>query len=457
MNRSPFCLGLLLVLAWFPVFSPAQVFLPAISARSVSGQFVVMAAPQVSFLANQPFVLTNKDLVRLDPALLAVSAERIKKLIWQQLGIDDERRWTGQVTLVLRAARSLDENVTIASGRFNGAWNYRVDLPDIIARDRFTRAITGVVLLELANRNAGDRSAEVPNWLVEGLTQQWLALNSDVILSSSTGANGPAGPRFITMQPGLDGLTGVRRVLKEHSTLTFEQLSWPTEPQLSGDDGGVYRASAQLFVNQLVQLRNGPAGLREMLRDLPRFYNWQMAFRAAFRSTFGGPVEIEKWWAIQTVNFAAADAGPMWTAATSRNKLDEILAVAVEMRIESNSLPAHAEISLQSVIRNYEPERRTSLLQVRARDLELAELRMSPPFARLTADYIQAINDFLGQGPMRKPLTLGKHPVLGRKATAAETLKRLDALDTRRRALELSLEPSAMAETPFLTGSKSNL
>ena len=35
--------------------------------------------------------------------------------------------------------------------------------------------------------------------------------------------------------------------------LTFEELSWPTDAQVSGADGGVYRASAQLFVNDLLK------------------------------------------------------------------------------------------------------------------------------------------------------------------------------------------------------------
>ncbi|HXE42474.1 MAG TPA: hypothetical protein VN516_05570, partial [Candidatus Baltobacteraceae bacterium] len=59
----------------------------AIAARSISGQFSVIAAQQTSPLANQLMVLTNSELVRLEPALLAVSAERIKKFLWQELGM----------------------------------------------------------------------------------------------------------------------------------------------------------------------------------------------------------------------------------------------------------------------------------------------------------------------------------------------------------------------------------
>ena len=84
--------------------------------------------------------------------------------------------WRGRIFLALHPAASPDENVTIISTRFAGVWNYRVELPDVLSRTRLTRALTGAVLLELANRdNSGDRSAEIPAWLTEGLSQQLLA------------------------------------------------------------------------------------------------------------------------------------------------------------------------------------------------------------------------------------------------------------------------------------------
>src|SRR5260221_10959559 len=103
---------------FFSTVVRAQMPLPeSASARSVSGQFVVIAAQQISPLANQRAVLTNADFVRLDPALLAVSAERLKTSLWQQLDIDGATPWRGQIFLALHPAQSLDENVTIISTR----------------------------------------------------------------------------------------------------------------------------------------------------------------------------------------------------------------------------------------------------------------------------------------------------------------------------------------------------
>ena len=123
----------------------------------------------------------------------------------------------------------------------------------------------------------------------------------------------------------------------------------------------MYRASAQLFVSEVLDRKDGPARLRTMLASMPRYYNWQVAFHSAFREEFPTPLDLEKWWALAVVNFAARDPGPGWTLAVSRAKLDEILRVPAEIRMTSNSLPAYTEISLQTVIRNLEPARQTTI------------------------------------------------------------------------------------------------
>jgi hypothetical protein len=289
----------------------------------------------------------------------------------------------------------------------------------------------------------------MPPWLTDGLSQELLAAAwQEIILSSPNKVvNGLPVRRTVTTTRGMDSLAGARRVLRDHAVLTFEQLSWPTDAQLSGADGGAYRASAQLFVNELLALKNGPAHLRAMLETLPKFYNWQMAFQTAFRENFPRPLDVEKWWAVQVVSFVARDPGPAWTPAVSRDKLDEILSVPVEMRTASNALPAHAEISLQAVIRNFDRARQVAILQTKLRDLELSQLRMAAPFAVLTDEYRRAIADDLGSGQRTSPvLRWVKHPFASSPKTIINgTLRKLDALDAQRRAIESAIKPGGMS------------
>jgi len=437
-------LGVLII---FPAGVHAQVptLDPTATRSSVSGQFVVISAKPAAPPVRPLDAATNADLVRLEPALLAVSAERVKQPIWRRLGVDSTTPWRGRIILALHPAASPDESVAIISSRFAGVWNYRVELPDVLPRARLTRALAGAVLLELANRdNPGDHSAEIPDWLAEGLSQQLLA-DAPQMIVSPPGAlvNGLRENQIIDIERGVDALANVRPVLRDHPALTFDQLSWPDDAQLNGGDGGLYRASAQLFVSELLGLNDGAKNLRAMLQMLPRCYNWQTAFRAAFAADFPRPIDLEKWWALQSVSFAARDAGPVWTPVASRGKLDEILSVPVEIRSTPTNLPVRAAISLQAVIGNFDFDRQKAVLQARLRDLDQARWRMAPPFAALTSDYFRALADYLGG---RNGAVIKHPPAAPSKKKTADMVKKLDALDAQRRALETAILPDAPAK-----------
>ena len=430
----------LLPLSVLAQFSPAETG----SANSTSGQFVVIAGQSVSPLASLPAIATNASLVRLDPALLAVSAEHLKESLRQQLGIGQSAPWSGKIFLALHPAQSPDEDVTIQSSRFGNGWNYRVELPDIVSRTRLARALTGALLMEFANRDAQTRSAEIPAWLTDGLSQQTIfseGLSENILSLPDKIVNGMPVTKTDAVQRGIDPLAGVRQILKNSQALTFEQLSWPDDVQVSGADGGVYRASAQLFVSSLITLQDGPMRLREMLQNLPQFYNWQIAFQKAFRDEFSKPLDVEKWWALQVVDFAAQSPGPRWTRADSRDRLDEILSVPVEMRDASNNLPVHAEVSLQAVIRNFDSAQQMSVLQTKLRDLAIARFRMAGPLAVLTESYRHIIQDYLDGRTLLVPSSAKHAPVSSGKNGADETVEKLDALDLQRRAIEDAIKP----------------
>jgi hypothetical protein len=438
-------LRLLFFACLVPIFASAQFSPPGENmARSVSGQFIVIGSKGISPLANSPRIATNADFVRLEPALLAVSAERVKDSLWSTLGVNASTRWRGRIFLALHPARSLDEDVTIVSKPSDGGWNYQVQLPDVLSRARFARAMAGVLLLEFADRKATTRPAEIPDWLIDGLSQQLLAANlSEIILSSpDQTVNGLPVTRIDTTERGINSSSEVRRVLKNSPILTFEQLSWPTVAQLSGDDDGVYRASAQVFVARLLNLKNGPAKLRAMLQTLSRYYNWQTAFESAFQENFHQPRDVEKWWALQVVSFVARDPGPQWTPAVSRDRLDEILSVPVEVRAASNALPSHAEVSLQAVIRNFDSSWQFRILQTKLRDLELAQLRMAPQLIALADAYRRTIADYLSENGRHVSVSpFNKHSGATQMAAARQTLKKLDALDAKRRTIEATIKP----------------
>ena len=415
-------------------------------AISFTGQFMVTGTSVKSPLARQTFVVTNASLLRLDPALLSVSAERIKQSLYHLLGISSVRDWQGKIYLALRPALRTDETVTVVARPMNRSWSYQVQLPDVVLADRYLQGITGALLLELANRQTGPQGhcADVPAWLIDGLSRQLLQDElAQVLLTAPTGSlDRPLANRPRTRERELDPLAGARKILRNHSPLTYDQLSWPTEAQLTGADSGVYHASAQLFVEDLLKLNDGPARLRRMLEILPQGYNWQTAFQTAFKKDFARPLEVEKWWALQVEGFLSHDLGPAWTPAFSADRLNELLQVPVAMRASSNSLPREAKIPLQAVVHDFKPQQQTAVLETHLRDLRVAQLRMASQFGALTEEYCRVLAGYLGErlGTEPRPASV-HHPVSEPvRMSSGEFVKRLDALDGRRRILEAAVK-----------------
>src|SRR5579871_3374763 len=70
---------------------------PLSTVRSTSGQFIVGARPGYSPLMLRYDVANDTNLVLLKPALLVVSLERFKSVLWSELGLKPGGAWSGQV------------------------------------------------------------------------------------------------------------------------------------------------------------------------------------------------------------------------------------------------------------------------------------------------------------------------------------------------------------------------
>src|ERR1041384_2972734 len=100
---------------------------------------------------------TAKIYLKIAPA---VSRERIKQLLWHELGAQDA--WSAKIFLKIYPAASTEDPVTIASEQFRDGWHYGLALPNVVERSRYVRSLVGVLLLEFANRGAQGHSAELP-------------------------------------------------------------------------------------------------------------------------------------------------------------------------------------------------------------------------------------------------------------------------------------------------------
>jgi hypothetical protein len=408
--------------------------------QSSSGQFVVFASAPAGLPLSLRGLASNTNFISLQPTLLAVSCERIHQKLWDQLGVAGP--WEGKIQLNLYQARSADEPVAIVAERSSGGWTYRVGLPDVLPRDRFLGAIVEVVLSELANRRAGARAAEIPAWLLEGLCGEVRAgSEAELFLPPPTmNVRGLSiSPQIISAQWS-NPAEQARDEFRSRPPLTFEQLSWP-DGLGTAADRTFFSRSSLLFVDALLRLNGGPASLRNMLEKLPRYYNWQIPFLQAFHSTFQTPLEVEKWWALQVVYFTGRGLFDRWTPLESLAKLDETLRLQSEFRSDKQDLPLHTNVSLQSVIREWDLRPQAVTLQRKVTELELMRLRVDPAMTGLVDDYQDALRTYLQRRGLVAPLTSRRLGAAIPDRTAQETVARLNALDLRRDGLRSTLGP----------------
>lgn len=416
-----------------------------VAARSVSGQFIVYSAPQHS---PAPDFSNDARLLKLEPALVTVSCERIKQVLGAELGSGGP--WRGRIHLALQPAQSADDEITLVSERFKDGWGYRLDVPNPVERTRFVRGVVQALLLEEANRKAGPRSAEIPVWLAEGLTRNILATHElEVILPPPRFAVNRLiiTPREVNARRS-DPLATARRDLREHAPLTLAELSWPKDEQFNGAAGGLYRSSAQLFVSELLRFPDGRACLHSMLEELPKVYNWQMAFLSGFKPHFQRQLDVEKWWALQVEFFTGRDASGLWTLEESWAKLDEMLRAPVQVRREKKDLPSAAEVPLTTVIREWEFDRQRQTLRAKLVELDGARQRVAAELLPLVDEYRRALADYLTKRERAGVALPGNKTTLpGAKSVVRETLKQFDGLESQRQ----ELKPKPVAATPTET------
>ena len=184
-----------------------------------------------------------------------------------------------------------------------------------------------------------------------------------------------------------------------------------------------------------------------MLDQLPRYYNWQFAFLSAFHSRFERPLDVEKWWSLSVTDAKGRDSAQAWTPDESWQKLSQAIRSPMQVRTRTNEPPLQVEVTLQKVIREWDPVRQIQALNNTLRELELLRLRIAQEYVGLVQDYSQAVETYLQQLD-RSPsaLLFTRRPARRRVVEAA--VQQLDALDARREAMRPAPKPATPNPSP---------
>jgi hypothetical protein len=367
--------------------------------RSRSGQFIVSGIPSVPRFLSYTFT-NSADWVRLEPAALAVTCERIKETLLNELEMSDQ--WQSPLNIRIFPVRADSEPVHFTSICYRDGWTYALEMPDWIMRSRLVIAVTQAVLTEIANRKARDRGAELPLWLLEGMPAYLMANNKDsLILEPAT--------RIVRRQAFQESIAPIRDALRISSALTLNELSWP-----KADVDPVYTHCAHLFVHELLHLRGGRRCMADMVTRLAENYNWQTTFLGSFNTHFGALVDVDKWWALAIAHLTGRDPMSLLPLEQALSHLAQTLLTAMQIRGTNSVLPGTAEVKLQTIIAEWDDKRQAPLLTQKISQLQALRLRSPPEALPVVDGYMLALQNRLK-----------------RRVSKAETIRQLNQLDVQ--------------------------
>lgn len=391
-----------------------------------SAHFVVHDTRRLgpSFVAMADAERKDPRRVQFDADSLLFTADRVRESIVKEMRLPATRGHPTQCHLH-PAARN-DETIVLVSERYLDGWVYRVNVPDAVEGLTAVRAFTQLTLLQYANQGA-PRSAELPTWLVEGLTL-WLLSDTRgaTFLNKTSWASAPRLSARLVV--GQDRLAPVRAYLRANPALSFTDLSG-TPP---GDEAGFlrYQMSAQLLVAQILQAPDGRDRMAAMLRALPHCWNWQTAFLDAFG--FERLLAVEKWWSVTVAAFVGNDASVVASSEQTLARLGEILTVATDLRSQANDLPSRETLGISRLIAESDYTAHRSVIEQRLPLLTTLRRTAPPRLATVIDGYQECLQDYLRQrnrAPGRDDAR--RQPVLPAALVVRQTLRRLADLEAQ--------------------------
>jgi hypothetical protein len=394
------------------IISPAEVVI------SQSQQFVVHYEPGVAPVEKLP-----AGTIEVLPQLLVVSAERVKQAVIGELPALNTSRQ--QIHIAVVNSAGADSPVGVASVRFADAWRYEMAVPRVVEEARLVKGFIGVLLLEYANRGA-ERSAELPAWVTEGMAEQLLhSFGPKLVIDRAPNA-WEASTRDMNLW--------TRETLRTNGSPSFEDVTTAAVPPHKSAAENLYLASAHLLVHTLLEMPNGRQRFATFLQLLPRTWNWQVAFMQAYG--FQRMLDVEKWWSLTLIEFTTRDQRQAWSVETSARRLDELLQTRVEYRNGTNTLPELRLVDLKSVLQKSDSALEQQAIEEKISQLNYTTPYMAPQVGALAIAYKKTLETFLQRRNGSEVRTgLRSTPEAQRQELIDETIRRVSALDQKRRAL----------------------
>ena len=385
------------LLLWWVTFVPVVLGAPAslgsargrVTAVSQSGQFVVVGPVQQPGVRGQKLAPVGDKLqVPIHPDLLAVTCERVRRAVNLRLGAPD--RAGLPVHFELRPAHFEEGPITVHPRLFRDGWKFFAELPDSMDWTQLVRLLVEADVLEQMNReNPSEPVIVPPLWLTEGLTGLLLGeVGRDLVTESQT----------VTIRASRhrDAAVMARDSLGGTGPLSFSELAQPVAEQLgSADSYGRYRASATLFVHELLREDRGRKAIREFIRDAHRSLNWQTTFLAVSAGQFRSLLDVEKWWAVASGEVVGRGPSQFWPADRVISELAVIMTETADLPATNRTGTVRRTLPLREVIQTWDFPAQRPVLRRKVSQLHLLLLHTPPEWAGLVGESNRVLDEYL--------------------------------------------------------------
>ncbi len=369
------------------------------------------------------------NVIDLDPKILAITCERVKKVVLSELGMNDQ--WRGSVhVFVAPDSRSKSQGIDIVPTRYGDGWHYKLALPQRCDWQRVVRGLVEVLLLEIANRNSGHQAAQPPLWFTEGLSGLIVAEHGRTLISE------PNAFLVLTARKA-ERLLQPRNTFREISPATFSELGLPDTQKL-GDLAAwsQFQAAAQLLTHELLQEPEGKQALQRFLHSLPQNLNWQIPFLRAFHPRFVTLLDVERWWSVAIADFQSRDPSMQWSRNRVLRQLSSIVYENTELRIGTNGPVSRQEMPISTLVSRWDFSDQREVLARKANQLQLLHLHSPPDLRPLIAEYFRVLDGYVASRLRSGGARDNRGEVEPRiKIIARETSRRLAQLETRIQSL----------------------
>ena len=400
------------------------------TARSLSGQF--MAYGPISPKRRGSILDANADTILIAPDHVVVTAGRVRNALLRQLGLP--AMLGSKLMMRLNPAMSHRAIVPVVTDRHINGYTYELTLPSEIESDKLVRALVQVTLLDFANRKPQLRDTEIPLWMTVGFTQVLLAQPDLVLVLSQPeqGGNEMAMEEVVKNLRRHDSLAGVRARLRGRRAFDFSEIAMPSPAHLRGENWRDFQACSHLLVDRLLAVRAGGVRLQNMIRQLPDNMNWQTSFLKVYSDFFTDMLGVEKWWAVTIVQLTGQSQYQNWTLSEAVEKLENLLKLPAEVRLNDADSPLEAEVTLQQAIRGWDFAVQKQTLEMKINQLLIARIKMPRQLLPFVNEYGRILHSYVAIRQRIESFKPRRGQARPRIASMVdEAVRQLDSVDRR--------------------------